>query len=307
MPMPNRQIVNGEPYRYGYQGEFAETDEETGKPTFQLRIYDPRLGRWLSPDPMGQYHSPYMAMDNTPQQSVDPTGGCTGAGGKGCTYDKNGNATDAGGNSWSMIDGTENLNTPIQMQEITVTASSFKNVNGSLKNYNDINWANTRQSIDFSNSVRGAGHDFLTHDVTIAMMALIAAPLIIELGIAGSAYGYSSTAGTITETTISSARTLYTTTNYYRAGKVGEGVYNLAKLAGSVEGQFYAASSTYIMGRGAEPVLAEVYSRGAPMFVTHGSAFLKYAATAAAGGYLSWVIFVDKNNNHRTDKEEVPK
>ena len=30
MPMPNRQIVNGEPYRYGYQGEFAETDPETG-------------------------------------------------------------------------------------------------------------------------------------------------------------------------------------------------------------------------------------------------------------------------------------
>ena len=29
MPMPNRQIVNGERYRYGYQGEFAETDPET--------------------------------------------------------------------------------------------------------------------------------------------------------------------------------------------------------------------------------------------------------------------------------------
>lgn len=30
MPMSNRQIVNGERYRYGYQGEFAETDPETG-------------------------------------------------------------------------------------------------------------------------------------------------------------------------------------------------------------------------------------------------------------------------------------
>ncbi|CAM1361436.1 hypothetical protein TSEDIMI_10006 [Tenacibaculum sediminilitoris] len=78
MPMPNRQIVNGEPYRYGYQGEFAETDEETGKPSFQLRIYDPRINRWLSPDPYGQYDSPYMSMDNHWNMSTDPTGGCTG-------------------------------------------------------------------------------------------------------------------------------------------------------------------------------------------------------------------------------------
>ncbi|PSR10382.1 MAG: hypothetical protein C7M88_02760, partial [Candidatus Arcticimaribacter sp.] len=28
MPMPNRQTTDGD-YRYGYQGEFAETDKET--------------------------------------------------------------------------------------------------------------------------------------------------------------------------------------------------------------------------------------------------------------------------------------
>ena len=48
MPMPNRQVINGEPYRYGYQGEFAETDPETGKPAFQLRLWDARIGRWLT-------------------------------------------------------------------------------------------------------------------------------------------------------------------------------------------------------------------------------------------------------------------
>lgn len=77
MAMPSRQIVGGEPYRYGYQGEFAETDPETGKPAFQLRLYDPRINRWISPDPMAQYPSPYMAMDNRWNMSVDPTGGCT--------------------------------------------------------------------------------------------------------------------------------------------------------------------------------------------------------------------------------------
>ena len=77
MVMPGRMIRNGQAYRYGYQGEFAETDEETGKPAFQLRIYDPRINRWMSPDPYGQFASPYMAMDNRWNMSIDPTGGCT--------------------------------------------------------------------------------------------------------------------------------------------------------------------------------------------------------------------------------------
>ncbi len=65
-------------YRYGYQGDYAE--DETGEDgikanSFQLRLYNPRLGRWLSPDPYGQYHSPYLAMGNTPVNGVDPDGG----------------------------------------------------------------------------------------------------------------------------------------------------------------------------------------------------------------------------------------
>jgi RHS repeat-associated protein len=75
MVMPGRMIRNGKAYRYGYQGEFAETDEETGKPAFQLRIYDPRINRWMSPDPAGQYHSPYMAMGNNWITRTDPDGG----------------------------------------------------------------------------------------------------------------------------------------------------------------------------------------------------------------------------------------
>jgi RHS repeat-associated protein len=74
--MPGRQIVGGEPYRYGYQGEFAETDEETGKPAFQLRLYDPRINRWMSPDPARQHASPYMSMSNNWANVVDPDGGC---------------------------------------------------------------------------------------------------------------------------------------------------------------------------------------------------------------------------------------
>ena len=38
-------------YRYGYQGEFSEEDEETGWNSFELRMYDPIIGRWMAPDP----------------------------------------------------------------------------------------------------------------------------------------------------------------------------------------------------------------------------------------------------------------
>lgn len=71
--MPNRKIVNGEPYRYAYQGQ--EKDPETGKEAFQLRLWDSRIGRWLSPDPYRQYYSPYLGMGNDPINGIDPDGG----------------------------------------------------------------------------------------------------------------------------------------------------------------------------------------------------------------------------------------
>jgi hypothetical protein len=42
---------------------------------FELRLWDGRLGRWLSVDPYGQYHSPYLGMGNNPGNGVDVDGG----------------------------------------------------------------------------------------------------------------------------------------------------------------------------------------------------------------------------------------
>ena len=69
--MPNRNIVGD--YRYNYQGQ--ELDPETAKVAFELRLYDPRINRWLTTDPAGQYHSPYMSMGNNWVNHVDPDGG----------------------------------------------------------------------------------------------------------------------------------------------------------------------------------------------------------------------------------------
>ncbi|PXX95180.1 hypothetical protein DF185_22645 [Marinifilum breve] len=74
MIMPNRSTTPGE-YRFGYQGQFAEKDEETGYNQFELRLWDGRLGRWLTTDPYEQFHSPYLGMGNSPLMGVDPDGG----------------------------------------------------------------------------------------------------------------------------------------------------------------------------------------------------------------------------------------
>ncbi|MDY7394237.1 RHS repeat-associated core domain-containing protein [Aureibaculum sp. 2210JD6-5] len=74
MPMPGRQTIGGELYRYAYQGQ--EKDPETGKEAFQLRLWDSRIGRWLTTDPYSQFHSPYLGMGNNPINGVDSDGGC---------------------------------------------------------------------------------------------------------------------------------------------------------------------------------------------------------------------------------------
>ncbi|MHC0443880.1 RHS repeat domain-containing protein [Flavobacterium sp. 3-218] len=69
--LPSRNALSN--YRYAFQGQ--ELDQETGMEAFQLRLWDGRIGRWLSPDPMGQYTSPYLGMGNNPVSRIDPDGG----------------------------------------------------------------------------------------------------------------------------------------------------------------------------------------------------------------------------------------
>ena len=71
--MPGREAASSPRYRLGYQGQ--EQDAEVGLYVFDLRQYDPRLGKWLSPDPYDQHWSPYLAMSNNPISFVDPDGG----------------------------------------------------------------------------------------------------------------------------------------------------------------------------------------------------------------------------------------
>ncbi len=80
-PLPGLSYtVGNKRYRYGYQGQYAEHDSLTGFDSFELRMYNSRVGRWLSYDPEGQYSSPYVGMGNNPISRIDPTGGLDGGG-----------------------------------------------------------------------------------------------------------------------------------------------------------------------------------------------------------------------------------
>lgn len=74
LPMDGREITD-EKYRYGFQGQYSERDSTTGFNEFKLRMYDARIGRWLSVDPYSQFSSPYVGMGNVPNMGVDPSGG----------------------------------------------------------------------------------------------------------------------------------------------------------------------------------------------------------------------------------------
>ena len=69
----------------GAQGQFAEKDNESNETFFELRNYDPLLGRFSTIDPYGQYFSPYLAMGNSHPNMIDPDGGFGGPFGMGYT------------------------------------------------------------------------------------------------------------------------------------------------------------------------------------------------------------------------------
>jgi RHS repeat-associated protein len=63
--------------KHGYQGDFSEEETETGWDEFDLRMYDPQIGRWNGVDPYDEFTSPYIGMGNNPINQTDPSGGKT--------------------------------------------------------------------------------------------------------------------------------------------------------------------------------------------------------------------------------------
>ena len=63
---------------YLYQGDFSDFDDDLGWNDFELRSYDPQIGRFLQNDPYDQFASGYVGMGNDPVNGVDEDGGLVG-------------------------------------------------------------------------------------------------------------------------------------------------------------------------------------------------------------------------------------
>lgn len=76
MQMPGRKYSQANSgYRYGFNGK--ENDNETNTQDYGLRIYDPRIGRFLSVDPLEEEYpelTPYQFASNRPIDGIDLDG-----------------------------------------------------------------------------------------------------------------------------------------------------------------------------------------------------------------------------------------
>jgi RHS repeat-associated protein len=78
--MPGRTYSAGDGYRYGFNGKENDNEvkgAEGSQQDYGMRIYDPRLGRFLSVDPLRDqypFYSPYHFAGNTPTRFIDLDG-----------------------------------------------------------------------------------------------------------------------------------------------------------------------------------------------------------------------------------------
>jgi RHS repeat-associated protein len=79
MQMPGRKYEPLTPYRYGFNGKENDNEikGEGNEQDYGMRIYDPRLGRFLSADPLFKdypFYTPYQFAGNTPIRAFDLDG-----------------------------------------------------------------------------------------------------------------------------------------------------------------------------------------------------------------------------------------
>ena len=79
MQMPERNYQANNSYRYGFNGKENDNEikGEGNQQDYGMRIYDPRLGKFLSVDPLADDYpalTPYQYASNQPIESIDIDG-----------------------------------------------------------------------------------------------------------------------------------------------------------------------------------------------------------------------------------------
>jgi len=78
--MPGRKYSAGTAYRYGFNGKENDNDVkgvEGGQQDYGMRIYDPRVGKFLSVDPLFEeypWYTPFQFAGNSPIANIDLDG-----------------------------------------------------------------------------------------------------------------------------------------------------------------------------------------------------------------------------------------
>ena len=75
--MPGRKYTAGSGYRYGFNGKENDNDAGKGIQDYGMRIYDTRLGKFLSVDPISYKYpelTPYQSASNRPIDGIDLDG-----------------------------------------------------------------------------------------------------------------------------------------------------------------------------------------------------------------------------------------
>lgn len=77
--MPERRYSNSNQYRYGFNGKEIDSEAKGNGAQYDygFRIYDPRISKFLSVDPLTQsypWYTPYQFAGNTPIQAIDLDG-----------------------------------------------------------------------------------------------------------------------------------------------------------------------------------------------------------------------------------------
>jgi RHS repeat-associated protein len=75
--MPGRTYIAGDKYRYGFNGKENDSETSSGTMDFGTRVYDSRIGRFFSVDPLRYsfpWYSPYQFAGNSPIVNIDLDG-----------------------------------------------------------------------------------------------------------------------------------------------------------------------------------------------------------------------------------------
>jgi RHS repeat-associated protein len=78
MAMPGRKFSAGNGYRYGFNGKELDDKDGVVQYDYGFRVYDPRLGRFKSVDPLTKTFpmlTPYQYASNSPIANIDMDGG----------------------------------------------------------------------------------------------------------------------------------------------------------------------------------------------------------------------------------------